>query len=367
MARPAFPSREGQPLFIPETGFTVLNHLYYARLSEILYPILQQNKKGLIAVATVREARRLAKFLNWAFQKAHFSVHYKGLSAEEKQDILQDLNQSPLPHYLIVVQNLNVNTSLSQLTAYIDLNVNVPAQKQIDHFFSQKNQIPLAKNVLLLTNQQNQEMRKGLLNALETKKSAPLNNQPLSALDEIFDLGWRGRPQLAQTMPGLARLEEELLTTVLAASSQIKGRAVSKKNGKIARKKEATSQRAVNKWSFAPYEKARKRVQEAGLKSPEEYLKWQKSHKNMPSIPLVFYRNKGWVSWEKFLGTEQTISSSFVSYEEAQKRVQNQGITSARQYKEWQKSQKDMPSNPNETYRKQGWITWGEFLGTGRT
>ena len=26
-----------------------------------------------------------------------------------------------------------------------------------------------------------------------------------------------------------------------------------------------------------------------------------------------------------------------------------------------------MPSNPDQAYRKKGWVNWGEFLGTGLT
>ena len=171
----------GSTLFIRETGFTVLNHSYYNRLSEVLYPVLKRNKKGLITVSTVREAQRLANFLNGDFQKARFSVYYDGLSEGEKRNILQDLNQSPHPHYLITVGVSNWMVRLPELTAYIDLDVNIPAQEQMSRFFSQKHYIPWIVDVLLLINYQNQTMREGLLSISEKKKSNRLENQPLSA------------------------------------------------------------------------------------------------------------------------------------------------------------------------------------------
>ena len=119
--------------------------------------------------------------------------------------------------------------------------------------------------------------------------------------------------------------------------------------------------------SFVPYEEAQARVQHAEINSRAEYQEWQKKHEDMPSAPNETYLDQGWINWGEFLGTKRTRTKLFVSYEEAQRRVQAKGLSSSREYKEWRKSQEGMPSQPEKIYEDKGWIDWGEFLGTGRT
>ena len=125
---------------------------------------------------------------------------------------------------------------------------------------------------------------------------------------------------------------------------------------------------------FVSYEEAQRRVQEQGLKTSEEYSEWQKTQPDLPSHPGQRYKNKGWINWLKFLGKKNKFSGTnrskakiFVSYEEAKKRVQTKGIKSIKDYGQWQKAHKDIPSNPNLTYKGKGWTKWGDFLGTGQT
>ena len=255
---------------------------------------------------------------------------------------------------------------LPELTAYIDLDVNIPAQEQMSRFFSQKHYIPWIADVLLLINYQNQTMREGLLSISEKKESDYLENQPLSAVSESFDLGWRGAPQRAQTMPNLARWKEDLLKTALAVSSQIEGRDTPEKD--LTDTRETKGPQAyiiVNGMSFVPYQEAQARVQTEGIKSIEEYGQWQKTQEDMPLYPNITYKNRGWKNWRIFLGTKQLHRRTFVSYKEAQAHVQHAGIKRSEEYLEWQKNHPDMPFNPNVTYKGKGWINWKKFLGTG--
>ena len=122
----------------------------------------------------------------------------------------------------------------------------------------------------------------------------------------------------------------------------------------------------LNLKTFASYEEAKKRVQAAGIKSIKEYVKWQKNHKNMPSTPSVTYRNQGWINWGEFLGTGRTKDKFFISYEEAKKRIRAERITSVREYQKWQKDHPDIPSNPHLNYKDKGWVSWRDFLGTNK-
>ena len=64
-----------------------------------------------------------------------------------------------------------------------------------------------------------------------------------------------------------------------------------------------------------------------------------------------------------FLGIVRvrTGEENFLSFEQARDKVRSAGILSARKYKKWQKDQLDMPSHPNEFYKK--WQGWRDFLG----
>jgi hypothetical protein len=57
----------------------------------------------------------------------------------------------------------------------------------------------------------------------------------------------------------------------------------------------------------------------------EEYKEWAKSKgkpKNMPADPYRVYKNEGWISWGDWLGTGNKARKDFLSYGEAKKYVQ---------------------------------------------
>ena len=118
--------------------------------------------------------------------------------------------------------------------------------------------------------------------------------------------------------------------------------------------------------NFLSFEEAREKARNAGIKSRKEYEKWQKDHPDMPSHPNRAYAGQ-WTSWGDFLDTKKVRNGqeNFLPFEEAQAKARKAGISSAAQYKEWQKDHPDMPSQPDRAYPDQ-WTSWGDFLGTGR-
>ena len=59
--------------------------------------------------------------------------------------------------------------------------------------------------------------------------------------------------------------------------------------------------------NFLQYEDAKKVVKVFGLKSGYEWRNWLKLGKrprNIPADPRSYYDNKGWISWDDFLGRE---------------------------------------------------------------
>jgi len=117
---------------------------------------------------------------------------------------------------------------------------------------------------------------------------------------------------------------------------------------------------------FVSYEEAVRLVRAAGIPSYRAYLKWKRSA-GMPWNPADIYKGKGWISWGVFLGTgrgPRTTSENRVPYEEAVRLVRAAGITSVAAFLNWERPV-DFPSTPHLSYVDKGWVSWGEFFGTG--
>ncbi len=106
------------------------------------------------------------------------------------------------------------------------------------------------------------------------------------------------------------------------------------------------------------YEEAQRIVQENGIKGKNEYMASCKDL-GLPSHPDEAYKGKGWIGWYAFLGKEE---GSYPTYEEAQRIVQENGILSTMEYKEVFRSL-GLPSNPQISYKGKGWISWYDFFG----
>ena len=75
-------------IFVSENNRRVLNPDYYQKLAQVIYSILNSNKKGFFVTATVKEAERLTAFLNDTFPEIEFSsYHYKKTSEEKKRKL----------------------------------------------------------------------------------------------------------------------------------------------------------------------------------------------------------------------------------------------------------------------------------------
>lgn len=119
---------------------------------------------------------------------------------------------------------------------------------------------------------------------------------------------------------------------------------------------------------YYTYEECLKYLRVNNITSKTKYSKMKNN--NMPNEPNIFYRNKGWVSWDQFFGIDGYESNiykpNFYSYEEAKNAVKNLGIKSAGQWEnKYIKSvefDSRLPKNPKESYKNKGWISWSDFL-----
>lgn len=102
---------------------------------------------------------------------------------------------------------------------------------------------------------------------------------------------------------------------------------------------------------------------------------WYQNIKNLPdfipSNPREVYLKKGWISWGDFLGTNKVWDNlvTYFPYEESKKIIKKLLISSGAEYKKLAKERKipnGVPNRPERYYKKRGWISWGDFLGTGR-
>lgn len=123
---------------------------------------------------------------------------------------------------------------------------------------------------------------------------------------------------------------------------------------------------------FLNYEEAKLVVNKLKLNNVRE---WEKSIKpiNIPYEPHNYYRNKGWVNWQEFLGYEKANhmsinirNNNFYTYEEAKEAVKNLGIKSASQWDSKYTKDKNfdtrLPKYPKDSYKNKGWISWSDFL-----
>jgi superfamily II DNA or RNA helicase len=117
---------------------------------------------------------------------------------------------------------------------------------------------------------------------------------------------------------------------------------------------------------FRPFAQAREFVRSLKLKSKTEWYEYCKSGKkpaDIPSRPDTVYKDNGWVSWGDWLGNE------FLSYTQAREFVRSLKLKSHIDWKKYCKSGKkpaDIPSNPERTYKDNGWVGIGDWLGNGK-
>jgi superfamily II DNA or RNA helicase len=129
---------------------------------------------------------------------------------------------------------------------------------------------------------------------------------------------------------------------------------------------------AMSKISYLNFEKAKKYVHTLGLLSQNEwYTHWEKNiqAQGIPKYPDGSYKNKGWKNWGDFLGTNRVAyrSIKYLPYEKARDFIRKLKLKNTSEWGEYCKLGNkpiDIPSNPQNTYKNKGWVSYGEWLGT---
>ena len=134
---------------------------------------------------------------------------------------------------------------------------------------------------------------------------------------------------------------------------------------------------------FKNFEDARRFVRKLELKNQKEWQKYVKGEytnkplrpSDIPAKPSRTYKDKGWISLGDWLGTG-SIASRLMKYrkfEDAREFVRKLQLRNQAEWKNYVKGKyynklqipPDIPKAPDQVYKRKGWISWGDWLGTG--
>jgi superfamily II DNA or RNA helicase len=129
----------------------------------------------------------------------------------------------------------------------------------------------------------------------------------------------------------------------------------------------------VGRANWRKFEDARAFVRGLGLKSSGEWFAYSKTDKkpyDIPVAPHLVYANDGWVSWGDWLGTGWIVGKlrEYRPFKKARAFVRGLELKSFTEWRDYRRSGKkpnDIPSNPNLRYAEGGWVSYGDWLGTG--
>ena len=133
---------------------------------------------------------------------------------------------------------------------------------------------------------------------------------------------------------------------------------------------------APGKIQYRKFESARKFARSLGLKNYNEWIKYCKTNDtkplDIPQDPINQYKNAGWIGYGDWLGTGNIHYNKreLIDLIDLKKLIKKQGLKSTKDWERYyEKNRSDfinnIPKYPNIAYKKRGWISWGDFLGTG--
>ena len=121
------------------------------------------------------------------------------------------------------------------------------------------------------------------------------------------------------------------------------------------------------------YHEAKKIIHDLHINSIKDWREFKKSEKlpvSIPKNPNIYYKDKGWINWGDWFGTDRIATSqiSFLSFKESKKEVKKLNINSIKEWQDLCQSNlkpSNLPVNPYKVYKNE-WKGWGDWLSTGR-
>ena len=128
----------------------------------------------------------------------------------------------------------------------------------------------------------------------------------------------------------------------------------------------------LNGERYRSFQEARTFARKLKLKNQKDWFSWIKSENmpnDIPNSPDSVYKNKGWISWGDWLGTDRIANQNKIyrSFKEASKFSRSLNLKNMNEWRAWARSEarpNDIPIRPDAVYSNKGWISWGEWLGT---
>jgi len=138
-----------------------------------------------------------------------------------------------------------------------------------------------------------------------------------------------------------------------------------------------------SKKSFLNFEEAKVFSHKLKLKSQSEWRLWAKGKlqhnivrpENIPTNPNRSYASKGWQGWADWIGpTYEYQKISYRDFKNARDFVRQLKLKNQKEWYTYTKGKftslpklpQDIPANPNQVYKKSGWLGIGDWLGTFR-
>jgi hypothetical protein len=136
---------------------------------------------------------------------------------------------------------------------------------------------------------------------------------------------------------------------------------------------------------FLSFDEARKWVRMLGLKSGSEWRIFAKGRMagkplkpdSIPASPYGVYNKRGWISWSDWLGTNNIANGEreYMDFENARATARQLKLADRSAWrrimstalKTGDKSLAPIPVCPDQYYKMTGWVSWGDWLGNGRT
>ncbi len=363
----SFKSRKGadkentEDIFIntQHNSYYELNPKHYNRLAELLFPIFQDNRKGFILASTIAEAERLAMFFNRYFNQIEgiemrFEAYHSEMTMEERQAVTERSTSTKKRHYIVAVRALDEGINLPHLSAYVDLNANVPIKKMM-HRMGRVLRLykgKMTSDVVFLINYRNESMVEDTLKLMEEAEKVSFRGgverqerRKKQSLSEVAN---------AISKEDLLKIREELRDSVISFWGN-------RKDGRFLRIEELLE--AIKKYNQeAPKSKR--------ITTKSSYKKHYKEIEGAPSAPDKFYGKKKWErigKWRGFFGKSPIIETLEELIEAVReynrKAAESKRITSVLSYNKHYKEIEGAPSAPDKFYGKKEWEKIGKWRG----
>ncbi|MCL5611103.1 MAG: hypothetical protein M1485_00890, partial [Chloroflexi bacterium] len=121
--------------------------------------------------------------------------------------------------------------------------------------------------------------------------------------------------------------------------------------------------------NWLPFEEARRFARQIGLKNYAEWRAWAKTEDRPENIPVgayAVYKNNGWVSWGDWLGTGNK-KGGYLPFVDARDYACRLNLTKQSEWAAWAKTTarpRNIPADPRNVYKEE-WVSMGDWLGTG--